>query len=47
MKQLEFVNNALKVDVPFKMTLKQLLVSNALIVAVLATLVFLVVFCYK
>jgi len=44
---VEFINNALKTDVQFKLTFQQLVHTNALITGILAGLIFMIVICYK
>mmetsp|Transcript_15345 Transcript_15345/g.23634 ORF Transcript_15345/g.23634 Transcript_15345/m.23634 type:complete len:234 (+) Transcript_15345:3-704(+) len=46
LKQIEFVNNALRTDVQLKLTLKQMLKANLMITGILGGLVCLVVFGY-
>jgi len=47
MKQLDFVNNALSTDVEFKLTMKQLILSNLVITGGLTAFVCIVVFGYQ
>jgi hypothetical protein len=47
LKQLDFVNHRLHTDVEFKLTVKQLIHANLIIVSILSGLVVFIFVCYK